>query len=142
MKRKSEKRKEIEKSQREKSTGSERKANRAKSMIKYGEFIVINDARELSLPAASINTVNARQMDVRYSRIVPDHPRLRLFSHPRSLLRLVQYSTIFKLQKYIVENFNFIKILFKNTNFYSERRFLFRGKFFILYKIVFLYILL
>jgi len=82
MERKSEQREEIEESQREKSIGSGRKANRAKSMINHSKFIVINDARELSLLAVSINTVNARQMDIRYSRIVPDHPRLRLFSHP------------------------------------------------------------
>lgn len=85
--------KQIEESEREELMGDGRAANRAKSIINHGEFVVINDARGPFPLAADINTVNARQMDTPYSRGVADHPRLRLFSRPYSpLLRSITSS--------------------------------------------------
>lgn len=39
-----------------------------KSIINHGEFVVISDAYAVPTLAASINIVNARQMDTRFSR--------------------------------------------------------------------------
>lgn len=61
--------KDIEKSEIEASMrDGEERANRAKSIINHSKFVVINDARGLSLPAMSINIVNARQMDTVLTR--------------------------------------------------------------------------